>query len=484
MVTVDIRDQPGLGRPGARELFGVRWSRTAVDPALRVRRRVVITDLATGLLAVAAATQVWSIELTGWAWLAPLLWPLSLMRAGAYDSKRFLLQGITPSTLISAASWAVVGIALAGVVFFTEVNVRESLRVTALLLGATLLGRALVARWVTNERRHGGLRVPVLVRGPATEIGHYVQMVAHDPAPAFDVLAVQQTDHGPLEDVGTAAMVTSLADPVTAAVNHGVAAIVLVGPTNMPSDVLRRTIWAGEQQGIDTLMLPIVEPVAHPQIAATQSGGPVSMVFRGPNRQLFGIKRLLDLVLAGLGLLILLPVMVGIGVVIRGTSSGPVLFRQARVGRDGQEFTMLKFRTMVEDAEDRRAELEVLNEHKGGTLFKVRDDPRITPIGRILRKCSADELPQLINVLRGEMSLVGPRPPLPEEVANYPADQRRRFAVNPGITGLWQVSGRSDLDPLRSARLDTQYVENWSFGLDLRILVKTVKVVVLGSGAY
>ena len=159
---------------------------------------------------------------------------------------------------------------------------------------------------------------------------------------------------------------------------------------------------------------------------------------------------------------------------MRLSSPGPAIFKQVRTGRDGKEFTLLKFRSMYVDAEKRRAELEHRNERAEGLLFKIRDDPRVTPVGRFLRRFSLDELPQLINVMQGKMSLVGPRPPLPEEVALYQDDVRRRLLVKPGLTGLWQISGRSDLDWDESVRLDLRYVENWSFTLDLMILWKTM----------
>ena len=182
--------------------------------------------------------------------------------------------------------------------------------------------------------------------------------------------------------------------------------------------------------------------------------------------------------------MLLLPLLLAIVAAVRLTSSGPALFRQTRIGQDGREFTLLKFRSMYADAEARRAELLSRNERAEGLLFKIKDDPRITPVGRWLRKFSLDELPQLINVLTGRMSLVGPRPPLPEEVALYQDDVRRRLLVKPGLTGLWQISGRSDLDWDESVRLDLRYVENWSFTLDLMILWKTMSTVVRGRGAY
>jgi lipopolysaccharide/colanic/teichoic acid biosynthesis glycosyltransferase len=159
------------------------------------------------------------------------------------------------------------------------------------------------------------------------------------------------------------------------------------------------------------------------------------------------------------------------------------MFRQVRVGRDGREFQIYKFRTMYTDAEARLAEVAHLNEGDGA-LFKMRDDPRVTPVGRWLRRFSLDELPQLINVVLGDMSLVGPRPPLPSEVAQYPADMRRRLVVKPGMTGLWQVSGRADLSWEESIRLDLRYVENWSLTMDLVILARTVTAVLRLSGAY
>jgi lipopolysaccharide/colanic/teichoic acid biosynthesis glycosyltransferase len=176
-------------------------------------------------------------------------------------------------------------------------------------------------------------------------------------------------------------------------------------------------------------------------------------------------------------------VMLFIALAIRFSDGGPALFRQTRVGKDGGTFQMYKFRTMVVDAEQRLAELQERND-LDGVLFKMRRDPRITPIGARLRKWSLDELPQLFNVLLGEMSLVGPRPPLPAETERYADHVRRRLVVRPGLTGLWQVSGRSDLSWDESVRLDLRYVENWSFALDLLILWKTVSVMFRGSGAY
>lgn len=194
-------------------------------------------------------------------------------------------------------------------------------------------------------------------------------------------------------------------------------------------------------------------------------------------------KALFDKTAAGMGVLLLLPVLLGIALAVKVTSHGPVFFRQERVGRDGRTFSMLKFRSMVTGADRMVQQLQTTSDGNG-VLFKKKNDPRITRVGRLLRRYSLDELPQLFNVLRGEMSLVGPRPPLPTEVERYGFDMHRRFLVKPGLTGLWQVSGRSDLSWDDSVRIDVRYVENWSLTFDFMILWKTVGAVFRGSGAY
>jgi exopolysaccharide biosynthesis polyprenyl glycosylphosphotransferase len=194
------------------------------------------------------------------------------------------------------------------------------------------------------------------------------------------------------------------------------------------------------------------------------------------------VKRLLDVALSGLVLALALPVLVFATLAIRATSPGSVFFRQKRIGLNGRIFTLYKFRTMIEDAHLKRAELEHLNE-MSGPVFKVKSDPRVTPVGRFLRKFSLDELPQLWNVLKGDMSLVGPRPPIPEEVSLYERWQKRRLSMKPGLTCLWQVSGRNEVDFDRWMRLDLQYIDNWSPALDLKILLRTIPVVLSGRGA-
>lgn len=200
------------------------------------------------------------------------------------------------------------------------------------------------------------------------------------------------------------------------------------------------------------------------------------------NEDLLLLKRLGDFVMALVLLLVLSPLLLVLALLIKLTSKGPVFYRQARCGLGGRKFTLHKFRSMQPDADLRREELEALNE-LDGPVFKIRSDPRCTPVGRFMRKFSLDELPQLVNILKGEMSFVGPRPPLPEEVEKYEPWQRRRLRMPPGLTCLWALEGRSQLSFRRWMELDLQYIDNWSFALDWKILLKTIPVVLLGRGA-
>jgi exopolysaccharide biosynthesis polyprenyl glycosylphosphotransferase len=208
------------------------------------------------------------------------------------------------------------------------------------------------------------------------------------------------------------------------------------------------------------------------------------MLWLGVLKGTYAIKRAIDIGASGSGLLLLLPLLLGVAAAIRLESPGPVIFRQTRVGRWGQLFSMYKFRSMYIDAEQRKRALLEANEMDGGVIFKMKEDPRITGVGRFIRRASIDELPQLWNVFVGDMSLVGPRPPVPSEVDEYSLADRRRLEVIPGITCIWQVSGRSDIPFAEQVQLDVQYIESQSLLADLRILLQTIPAVLLGKGAY
>jgi len=236
---------------------------------------------------------------------------------------------------------------------------------------------------------------------------------------------------------------------------------------------------------VDLIVSPGIVEVAGPRLSIRPVAGLSLLHLDRPVTR--GGRMLMKVVLDRfLGLALMLgasPVLIAAAIAVKVSSPGPVIFRQTRIGVGGRPFQMLKFRSMVVDAEARLGEVDDLNEHDG-VLFKIRNDPRITRVGAVLRRFSIDELPQLWNVVRGDMSLVGPRPPLPREVELYDDDATRRLRVRPGLTGLWQVSGRSDLSWEESLRLDLRYVDNWSFWLDLAILWRTWRAVVSRSGAY
>jgi exopolysaccharide biosynthesis polyprenyl glycosylphosphotransferase len=277
---------------------------------------------------------------------------------------------------------------------------------------------------------------------------------------------------------------------VTAAARAARADLVLVADAAaLPADGIRRLAWSLEGTGLGLLVATGLSDVATSRLRVHLAAGLPLLAVDEP--ALTGaprvIKEVVDRVGAAVLLVLLAPLMLLVAAAVRLADPGPAVFRQERVGRHGQRFTMYTFRSMRVNAEGWRPALETLNDDRsrggGATLFTMRGDPRVTTLGRLLRRSSLDELPQLLNVLRGEMSLVGPRPPLLAEVERYQTQALRRLRVKPGLTGLWQVSGRADLDCDESLRLDLSYVENWSVGMDLRILARTPLAVMGGRGA-
>jgi len=263
-------------------------------------------------------------------------------------------------------------------------------------------------------------------------------------------------------------------------------AVAVTASPAVSAQTLRRLAWELEGCGVDLLVSPALTDVAGPRISIQPVAGlPLLHVnqpeFSGGRKPL---KAGVDRALAVASLLLLSPFLLLIGLLIRVDSPGPAIFRQRRVGQGGKVFTCLKFRSMRASAEFERESLLDRNERSEGLLFKIRDDPRVTRAGRWLRRYSLDELPQLWNIARGDMSLVGPRPPLPSEAEQYGYDARRRLLVKPGLTGLWQISGRSDIPWDETVRLDLYYVKNWSPALDVLIMWKTAFAVLGGSGAY
>jgi exopolysaccharide biosynthesis polyprenyl glycosylphosphotransferase len=330
----------------------------------------------------------------------------------------------------------------------------------------------------------------VLVVGHERSVVAMARQLRHERYHGMDVVAACLPAGSPVP-----ARVAELDLPVYGTFNEvagavGVAradAVVVLASPELDGPVLRRLAWQLERLDIELIVASALLDVGGERTTLRPVDGLPMLHVEHP--RLAGGRRFIKTVTdrAGAALLLALcalPLLL-IAALIRFDrhSPGPALFQQTRVGRDGAQFRIWKLRTMYTDAEQRLAQLRTRHEQQG-VLFKLPDDPRVTPIGKWLRRFSIDELPQLFNVLRGEMSLVGPRPPLPDEVARYPIDMLRRLVVKPGLTGLWQVSGRSDLSWEETMRLDLRYVENWSLTLDLVILLRTLHAVVRRSGAY
>lgn len=336
------------------------------------------------------------------------------------------------------------------------------------------LGLVAVALGTRHLAAAGGTRV-VLVGDPTALDAASTEL--DRPGSRFAV--VDQVPTGP----GAVLAAGALADVA----GHRSADAVLVLPgAGLDAAALRRLGWELEGHGVELYVGTGLLDVCAARTSSTRAGGLGLVhvrrtVHAGPGRL---VKAVAERVVAAGSLLLLGPLLLALLFVVRLSSPGPALFRQTRIGRDGQPFTMLKLRTMTIGDERPHAELLARNEVGGGVLFKLREDPRVTRVGRVLRRYSLDELPQLVNVLRGDMALVGPRPALPREVEAYAADPRRRLVVRPGLTGLWQVSGRSDLSWEETVRLDLSYVDNWSLGLDLWIAARTVRAVLGHRGAY
>lgn len=355
--------------------------------------------------------------------------------------------------------------------------------VLVLTLGTAV--RAGVRRYVARRRRRGQLTIGVLIVGYDDDAREVARLMAADRAAGYEVqgFITDELLPGTETDLGVP-VVGGTDDVLDLAFQHG-AGLVVVAPTAVDPGVAQEVTVALEGSPVDVAVAPSLFQVVTRRVAI-ESVANVPLLHLEQIRLSWGraaVKRFVDVTVASGLLVLLLPLILVSAVAIKMQDRGPVLFRQERVGRDGRRFTLLKFRTMVPDAEDRLVEVEDLNE-AGHHFFKIREDPRVTPVGRFLRKWSIDETPQLWNVIKGQMSMVGPRPPLPREVDGYQDWHRRRLRVKPGITGMWQVSGRSHVPFDEAVRLDLFYIENWSLGLDLYLLAKTVPAVLGRRGAY
>ena len=415
-----------------------------------------------------------------------LVWPVLLHAIGAH-AERVFGTGSDEYRAVGRAGFLL--LAVAGFASYAaDLDLSRALvvgAVPALTLG-TLLGRFAARCVLRGLRAQGRCTKRVVVVGRGTAALELVDRLRREQFAGLEVVAACVTPDD-RDRVARAAGVPvgGLDDVLTLAGRLGADTIAVTSASETAAQYLRSLSWQLEGTGIELLVAPGLVEVAGPRLHIRPFEGlPLLSVeqprFEGWQRV---VKGSLDRVVAALALLFLAPALLAIAAAVKVTSSGPVLYRQERVGVNGQAFTMLKFRSMVVDA-DRQVDALRAQNTSDGLLFKMRVDPRVTPVGRVLRRLSLDELPQLFNVLGGSMSLVGPRPPLPGEVARYDTSVSRRLLVKPGLTGLWQISGRSDLPWEEAVRLDLRYVENWSLAMDLLILVKTVRAVVSSSGAY
>ena len=419
--------------------------------------------------------------------LMPPGWAAALWLRHAYDGRRVGSDPEALRKITGAAGVLAVSLAVCALMVDSTRLVRQLIIAIPLAALLTTVGRRVAEAWYSRTRADHVQRRVLLV-GHARAVaglsaalrpgrGPNLVLVGACLIGAVEPDEVEQLPLKVLGDLSTVPEVARASECDT---------VVLLASPELDNDTLRSLTWKLQDHGVSLALVPILRRVATGRILMDTIGGMPLLHIRAPilNGPLRVCKELVDRVVAALMLLALAPVMLGLAALVRGTSAGPALFRQRRVGLDGREFTVLKFRTMVDDAERLRVHLEHLNEVGDGPLFKVREDPRVTRVGAVLRRYSLDELPQLINVLTGDMSLIGPRPPLPSEVAAYTGDVGRRLAVKPGLTGLWQVSGRSTLSWADSVRLDLDYVENWSALLDAEILLRTTTAVVRGTGAF
>lgn len=478
--------------------------REAGRAASRWERRyiceLVASDAAVGVLAAVAASLIRFAEsptaLSDPRYVLllvvlPVVWVATLAVHRGYDPRllfvgneeyqRVLRAGVSLTAVVAVGSYALQAQIARGYVLIAIP--------AAVLLGVAV--RYMLRHRLTRAWAAGRCLRRVLVVGHTRSVVALARQLRHERYHGLDVVAAcipGRAADTPRRISEIDLPVYGTFDQVTDAVQAAQAdAVVVLASPELDGPALRRMAWQLERLDTDLIVASALLDVGGERTTLRPVDGLPMLHVEHP--RLAGGRRIVKEISDRFGALLLLllvgPPMLLAAAMIKfsPTAPGPAFFRQTRVGRDGTQFRIWKLRTMYVDAEQRLAQLRAFNDHDG-VLFKLREDPRVTPLGKWLRRFSIDELPQLFNVLRGDMSLVGPRPPLPDEVARYPSDMHRRLVVKPGLTGLWQVSGRSDLSWEESMRLDLRYVENWSLTLDLVILLRTVRAVLRRSGAY
>jgi exopolysaccharide biosynthesis polyprenyl glycosylphosphotransferase len=453
-------------------------------------RQVAITDFSVAVVAVIAAVGVRFGSHPNGRYLTlslalPLLWIIVLRVFGGYE-RRFIGVGSDEfRRVLNAGLSLTAALALVSYAVNNELSRAYLVISMQVIVALDLVVRLVLRKRLHWQRKHGLCMSTVVAVGYESAVRQLISELRREPHHGLNVVAACLAGDSVVGEVAGVPVVGDLSDTAIAVRKFNAGTVAVLSCPEMDGVKLRTLAWELEKTGTELCVAPALLDVAGPRTTVRPTAGLTLLHVDHP--QLSGprqaVKDVFDRSAAAVGLMALSPLLLAIAAAIKLSDKGPALFTQTRVGKDGERFKIYKFRTMVVGAETRLAEISKRNE-SDGVLFKIRDDPRVTALGGRLRRWSFDELPQLINVLRGEMSLVGPRPALPEEAAEYAEHVRRRLVVKPGLTGMWQVNGRSDLSWDETVRLDLRYVENWSFVLDLQILWKTVSVVVHGSGAY
>ena len=462
----------------------------------RVIALVAVADSVVISAAVFAAMQlkfgigVWRPEgiewLTGqplidFGWLVPV-WMCALALTDAYSQRQFARGTDEFRTLLKGSAWAAAAVIMAS--YLVNYDMSRGFFALAFTLGTLFLiaERSASRAVVTNLRTHNQLMHRVVAVGGTAAISELYEALLREPALGYRLVGACVP--AGVELPPGVPILGGVDQAVDACRSMGADTLVVVNGTFNSSAELRHIGWELEKDDIDLIVMPSLVDVAGPRIRMRPVAGLPFVHVEPPQvaRAMRWGKALFDRLGSALLIVLLLPVMAGVALAIK-MEGGGILFRHQRIGVNGRAFEVLKFRSMSNGAASDHEDLVDLS-GSGVLLFKLRHDPRVTRVGRFIRTYSLDELPQLFNVLRGDMSLVGPRPQVAEEVAEYDSPMHRRLLVRPGITGLWQVSGRSNLTCRESARLDVYYVDNWSMCGDLVILAKTIRAVVRHDGAY
>jgi exopolysaccharide biosynthesis polyprenyl glycosylphosphotransferase len=437
---------------------------------------------ALNLDGVRAGTELAYFGAAGWLILLLLV---TMLATDCYELRHLTSPVEEYRRLLGAAAVAL-GLFAVGALLADLTVPRRILLIDApLALTAVALGRAAVRRVAAEQRRQGRWTERVLAVGSPHAVHDLIRVLRRRPLAGLTVVAACVPDGIEPGSVELDVPVLGNWEDTVVVADAVDADVVALAGTARGAAAVRELSWSLERTGRHLVTALPLSDISSSRIHLRPVDGvPLAWVdqpeFTGTRRV---VKRVVDVVLSAVALLVASPVLLIIAALIKLTSRGPVLFKQTRLGKDSEPIRVWKFRTMVPDAEERQRQLLELNEAGNLLYFKIRNDPRVTPVGRWLRRLSLDELPQLVNVLTGSMSLVGPRP-LPGEIGQSQTGYRRRLLVKPGLTGLWQVSGRSELTTDEALRLDLYYVENWSLGLDLAIIARTIWAVLRSHGAY